>query len=332
MLAYSQESGKVVVRLAVEKNPVQKDILPYLSPRLREILESQADTFFSKLEEIRIRAGQPLLIRSGDEDWTVNPGGQATRNLRAGYQINEEDIYRSIASISDNSLYAFEEDIRRGFITIPGGHRVGLAGSVIAEGDEVKNIKYFSGLCFRVARQVPGAAAGILKEIIDAGDGELVNTLIISPPRCGKTTILRDLTLQISSGKSRTAQNVVVIDERSELAGCFRGIPQLDVGPQTDVLDSCPKAIGMMMAIRSLSPRVIICDEIGRQEDYAAVRECVNAGVTVICSIHAASDEDLRRRPLVRDLLGWGAFKLGVVLSRSRGPGTIREIIRWDGI
>lgn len=104
----------------------------------------------------------------------------------------------------------------------------------------------------------------------------------------------------------------------------------MDVGPQTDVLDACPKAAGMMMAIRSLSPRVIICDEIGRQEDYAAIRECINAGVSVICSIHAGSDEEIRRRPMVRDLLGWGAFKIGVVLSRRRGPGTIREIIRWD--
>ncbi|MGE5391867.1 MAG: stage III sporulation protein AA [Deltaproteobacteria bacterium] len=314
-----------------QKKPVRTEILPYLSPRLREILEIQGEAFFSKLEEIRLRFGQPLLLRSGDEDWTITPGGQASRKLSTGYRVNDEDIYRSIASISDNSLYAFEEDIRRGFITIPGGHRVGLAGSVLAEHDEVKNIKYFSGICFRVARQIPGAAAGILKEICDTGNGELVNTLIISPPRCGKTTILRDLAFQISSGKGCTAQNVVLVDERSELAGCFQGIPQLEVGPQTDVLDCCPKAIGMMMAIRSLSPRVIICDEIGRQEDYAAVRECINAGVLVICSVHAGSDDDLRRRPFIKDLLGWGAFKLGVVLGRSRGPGTIREIIRWDG-
>lgn len=311
---------------------LKREIIPYFSPMLQGLLEVQGEEFLARVEEIRLRCGQPLLVKLGDEDWTIIPAGQASRSLQLGYRTSEEDIYRCIASISDNSLYAFEEDIRRGFITIPGGHRVGLAGSVITERDEVKNIKYFSGICFRVARQIPGAAAGILKEICDAGNGELVNTLIISPPRCGKTTMLRDLARQISSGRGRAAQNVVLVDERSELAGCFRGIPQLDVGPQTDILDACPKATGMMMAIRSLSPQVIICDEIGRQEDYAAVRECINAGVSVICSVHAGSDDDLRRRPFIRDLLGSGAFKIGVVLSRSKGPGTIREIIRWDGI
>ncbi|NLW92871.1 MAG: stage III sporulation protein AA [Syntrophomonadaceae bacterium] len=318
------------MELTSDHKTVPKEILLYLSPRLREIIEIQSEAFFCKLEEIRVRYGQPLLIRCGDEDWTVKPSGQATRDIHLGYRVNEEDIYRTIASISDNSLYAFEEDIRRGFITIPGGHRVGLAGSVIAEGDEVKNMKYFSGICFRVARQIPGAASGIFKEMCDAGNGDLVNTLIISPPRCGKTTILRDLALQISSGKGRAPENVVLVDERSELAGCFRGVPQLNVGPQTDVLDACPKAVGMMMAIRSLSPRVIICDEIGRQEDYIAVQECINAGVKVICSVHAGSDDELRRRPFIKDLLGGGAFKLGIVLSRSRGPGSIREIIRWE--
>lgn len=313
-----------------ERNLVRRDILPYLSPIIKGLIEAQGEVFLCKLEEIRLRCQQPLLLKVGDEDWTITPSGQIGRNLQKGYQVNEEDIFRSIASISDNSLYAFEEDIRRGFITIPGGHRVGLAGSVIAEGDDIRNMKYFSSLCFRVARQVPGAANIILNEIYTAGTGELVNTLVISPPRCGKTTILRDLARQISNGKGRPPQNVVVIDERSELAGCFRGIPQLDIGEQTDILDACPKATGMMMAIRALSPRVIICDEIGRKEDYAAIRECINAGVSVICSVHAANEDELKRRPFIRDLLGAGAFKMGVILSRSRGPGTIREIVRWD--
>jgi len=309
---------------------VQREITPYLSSIPRGLVEAQTGEFLVRVEEVRLRCQQPLLIKLGDEDWTITPNGQPSRSLQLGYRVNEEDIYRCIASISDNSLYAFEEDIKRGFITIPGGHRVGLAGSVASEGDQVRAMKYFSSICFRVAREVPGAGTGILNEIYSAGGEEVVNTLLISPPRCGKTTILRDLARQISSGKGRPAQNVVLVDERSELAGCFRGIPQLDVGPQTDILDACPKAIGMMMAIRSLSPRVIICDEIGRQEDYSAIRECINAGVRVICSVHASSDEDLRRRPVIRELLGGGAFKIGVVLNRSRGPGTIKEIIRWE--
>lgn len=316
---------------AADKNLVSREIAPYLSPVVRGLVEGQGEGFLLKLEEIRLRCHQPLWFKLGDEDWTINEKGQAIRDIKSGYWVKEEDIYRSIASISDNSLYAFEEDVRRGFITIPGGHRVGLAGQVVAQGDEVRNIKDFSSICFRVAREIPGAAASILQHVMDPRTGEPLNTLIISPPRCGKTTILRDLARCISGGsRSRISANVVIVDERSELAGCYRGIPQLDIGPQTDVLDSCPKAVGMMMAVRSLSPRVIICDEIGRQEDFKAIRECINAGVSVISSIHASSNDDLRRRPFIKDLLGLGAFKIGVVLSRAKGPGTIQEIIRWE--
>ncbi|HPF43159.1 MAG TPA: stage III sporulation protein AA [Syntrophomonadaceae bacterium] len=309
-----------------DKEIVSKQILPYLSPPLQHIIMHLNDRFFASLEEIRLRSGQPLIMKIGDKDTAVNLKGELARSLDKAYVVTSEDIYRTIASISDNSLYAFEEEIRRGFITVQGGHRAGLAGQVIVEGNQVRTIKDFSGICLRIAREVKNCAEPVLRNVIPDGS-QILNTLIISPPRCGKTTFLRDITRGISHAGQH---NVVVVDERSEIAGCYRGIPQLDVGPRTDVLDACPKALGMIMAVRSLSPQAIITDEIGRMEDAEAILECINAGVAVISSVHAGGMRELSRRPVMKSLLEQKIFQLGIVLSRRKGPGTVEELIRWD--
>lgn len=309
---------------------IKREILPYLAPGISKLLLGQDDNFFEGLEEIRLRLGKPVCFKIADKDYSMSRRGEITARFSEPYIVDGEDIYRSIASISDNSLYAFEEDIKRGFITVPGGHRVGLAGQVVYKGDNVCVLKNFSGICFRVAREVKGCAEELLPYIVDRS-GRVANTLIISPPRCGKTTILRDLTRIISNGENLPfPHNVVVVDERSEIAGCYQGIPQLDVGVRTDILDSCPKALGIMMAIRSLAPEVVITDEIGRKEDIDSIYECVNAGVAVIATVHARNIEELERRTLFKELLRSKSFKLGVVLSRRRGPGTIETIYRWD--
>ncbi|MDD4801723.1 MAG: stage III sporulation protein AA [Syntrophomonas sp.] len=311
---------------------IKNHIVPYLSPVIKEIFLKMHTQYFKGLEEIRLRIGQPLLIKVGDRDYTLNKQGKLEDDLKRAYFVSADDIYRSVAAISDNSLYAFEEEIRRGFITLPGGHRVGLAGRTVMEGHEVKTIKDFSALSFRVAREIQGCSNEVLAHIYPR-DLEPVNTLFVSAPRCGKTTILRDVARNLSLGTSRgRGCNVVVIDERSELAGAYRGRAQMNLGPRTDILDGCPKALGMIMAIRSLSPHVLITDEIGRKEDIEAVQECVNAGVAVITSIHARNIEEAQKRPLLRELLATGAFDILVVLSRSSGPGTVEEIVRWDSL
>ncbi|MEN6460668.1 MAG: stage III sporulation protein AA [Syntrophomonas sp.] len=314
-----------------DEEVIRNQLLPYLAPRINRIISNLPSKYFHELEEIRLRFGQPLLIKVGEKDVAIDARGNVSEKLERGYRIDDEDLYRTIASISDNSLYAYEEEIRRGFITLPGGHRVGLAGQVMMNGNQVGNIKSFSGIAFRVAREVKDCARQLMPYICKKSFSNPLNTILISPPRCGKTTILRDIARILSDGnRSADGCNVSIIDERSELAGCYRGIPQLDVGQRTDVLDSCPKALGMIMAIRSLSPRVVITDEIGRKEDVDAIRECVNAGVAVITSIHAGSVQELGKRPIFQELLMAGSFKLGVVLSRRRGPGSVEEIIRWD--
>lgn len=309
---------------------IKKEILPYLSPGIARLFMGQDDKFFEGLEEIRLRIKSPLCLKIGDKDYTISRRGEITARFDDAYLVDGEDIYRSIASISDNSLYAFEEDIKRGFITIPGGHRVGLAGQVVYKEGSICVLKNFSSICFRVAREIKGCAEGLLPHLVDR-TGRVLNTLIISPPRCGKTTVLRDLARMISDGINLSfPHNVVVVDERSEIAGCYQGVPQLDVGIRTDVLDGCPKALGIMMAVRSLAPQVVVTDEIGREEDIASIYECINAGVAVITTVHARNVEELERRILFKELLRSGSFGRGVVLSRRKGPGTIETVYRWD--
>lgn len=309
---------------------LRKEILPFFPANIKTLLLNVDDGHYSSIEELRLRHGKPLGLRIGDEEFTIDSRGHLNKALWQGYVVSGEDIYRTIASISDNSLYAFEEEISRGYITIPGGHRVGLAGQAVMSGSQIKTMKNFSGVAFRIAREVRGCADNICKFICDR-DTVPANTLLISPPRCGKTTILRDLARLLSQGETgRCGCNVVVVDERSELAGTFQGQAQFDIGPRTDVLDACPKAAGMMMAIRSLGPQVIVTDEIGRPEDTDAIRDCMNAGVSVITSIHGRDVDEIQRRPIINELMKSQAFANLIVLSRSHGPGTVENMIRWE--
>ncbi|NLV21169.1 MAG: stage III sporulation protein AA [Syntrophomonadaceae bacterium] len=305
-------------------------IIPYLSPPVGRIIRTVEPQQLKRLEEIRLRNGQPLFLKIGEQELAVNKQGELVKDLRHAYIVQGEDIYRTILAISDNSLYAFEEEIRRGFITIPGGHRVGLAGQAVMESGQIKTIKDFSSVSLRIARQVKGCSEPLLEHIYRQQRCP-ASTLFLSAPRCGKTTILRDLTRNIAEG-SRWGPpcTVSVIDERSELGGTYRGQVQMDLGCRTDVLDGCPKAQGMMMAIRALGPQVIVTDEIGRREDVEALQECINAGVAVITSLHARDLEEAQRRPLIRELLSMGVFQTLITLSRRQGPGTVEEIVRWD--
>lgn len=307
-----------------------REVLAYLPPGLKRILQYLDEPQCRELEEIRLRIGRPLMLRLLDRECTLDSKGLFHNELDRGYIVSEDDLRRTMAGIMDNSLYAYEEDINRGFITIPGGHRVGLAGQVLVQGGEVRRVKDFSSLCIRLAREVPGCARPLFS-LICPRPQELLNTLIISPPRCGKTTILRDVARFLSAGGSSWAGcNVALIDERSELAGCYLGIPQLNVGPRTDVLDGCPKHLGMGMALRALSPRVIITDELGSRKDVEAVRECVNAGVQVISTVHASSLEELRMRPMLNELLNLKVFSLAIFLSRRQGPGSLEGFVRLN--
>lgn len=299
---------------------------------LAALLEPAAAAFPGALEEIRVRQGRPLMLVGAGRDLAVTPAGKLTGDLGRAYRPTGDDLARTVQLLAQNSLYAWEDEIRQGFLTLRGGHRAGLVGRAVLEKGEVRTLKQVSGISLRLARQVRGAADSLLAALSSFFPGPRPpNLLLFSPPQAGKTTVLRDLVRQLSEGAAGSGWpglKVGLVDERSELAASFGGLPQLDVGPRTDVLDACPKAQGVMMLIRSMSPDLVATDEIGRPEDSLALQEALGAGVAVAATAHAGTLEDLGRRPAVRELLGLGAFQAAVLLGRSRGPGTVEAV--WD--
>mgnify|MGYP001573549665 FL=1 len=237
------------------------------------------------------------------------------------------DLKYIMQRISNYSIYAFEDEIRQGYITIKGGHRVGLCGICVIENNSIKTIKDISSINIRACKEIIGCADKVIPYIVN--NNSIYNTIIISPPKCGKTTLIRDISRQISQGnmgKGFRGKNVSIIDERSEIAGSFKGIPQMDVGVRTDVLDNCPKSQGIMMAIRSMSPDVIVCDEIGTQNDMESILMALNSGISLITTIHGFGIEDLYKRLVFKDIVDNYVFTRGIVLSNKKGIGTIERI------
>lgn len=257
---------------------------------------------YQHLKEIRIRVNQCVRIKYQNEERTLS-------NVR----ITEGQITQIMEKACEYSLYSYEDNLRQGFITIRGGHRIGIGGHVVMEGERVKMLSKITFLCIRVAHEIIGCADNVMGFV--CGNQTLEHTLIISPPGCGKTTLLRDMVRQISDGTILTGKNVCVIDERSELAASFKGVPQNHIGTRTDVLDNCPKSEGMLMAVRSLAPQVIAVDEIGGQKDVDALLYSINCGCVVFGTIHGSSQEEILIRPAINQLLKKGVFRKLIFLS-----------------
>ena len=269
------------------------------------------------IQEIRIKVGKPIKL-----------------NLSYGEKILEyktkvEDLKFMMAKISNYSLYAFEEEIKQGYITLKCGHRRGLAGECVISNGEVRTIKNISSLNIRISREVVGSSDKVMKFITN--NNRVYNTLIVSPPKCGKTTILRDIARNISNGMykiSLSGKKVVIVDERSEIAACYNGIPQMNVGIRADILDNCLKKSGMIMAIRSLSPEVLVCDEIGTKGDLEALNMAFNCGVNIIATVHGYDINDVYGRAVFKDLIDNCILERIILLSNRKGAGTIEKIYK----
>ncbi|MGG1551660.1 stage III sporulation protein AA [Paenibacillus ferrarius] len=310
----------------------------YLLPHsLRSLLSELPGNVQASIEEIRVRESRPLEISWEDRYAFVSPTGRLVNDDSAAYRPTRQDCMALLEMLTNHSLYTFEEELRRGYITVTGGHRVGLAGRTILENGHVKQIRDVGSFNLRIAKEIHGVGRDILPGLVDPVIGSLHHTLIISPPQQGKTTLIRDLARLISRGEwgSRyahlTGKKVGIIDERSELAASHKGVPRFDLGPRTDVMDGCPKAEGMMMMIRSLSPEVLVVDEIGRAEDAVAIHEAVHSGIRVLATAHGASYEDIRRRPVLRELIADGVFMKHVILSRRKGAQASFRILDHTG-
>ncbi|MGI6537392.1 MAG: stage III sporulation protein AA [Caldicoprobacterales bacterium] len=303
----------------------QQPILESLPQNIQEIIKRIPLSVRRDLEEIRIRENRPLMIYSQGKDYFVCKDGSINSHMEQAYIITKNDTRNILQLISDYSIYAFEEELRNGYLTLQGGHRVGIAGKIVLDKGSIRTMKHIRSFNIRISKEIIGAADKIIPYLIS--DKKLCHTLILSPPQMGKTTILRDIARKISDGfPGFTGVKVGIVDERSEIAGCWQGLPQRNVGVRTDVLDSCPKAAGIMMMIRSMSPNVIITDEIGRMEDVDAILESLNAGIKVITSAHASDLQDAKRRPFLLRLLNSHVFDRIAVLSNSRGIGTLEQV------
>lgn len=304
---------------------VAPQILPYLPPSLRLLLAYLTSDQWQSLEEIRLNLNLPVSCRFHNNEAFVASAGGLTGEYTQAHILAKREIEQCLLLLSQSSFYALEEELRRGYITLPGGHRAGLCGRAVLASGQVRTIKEISSINLRLARQITDASLSLLPSLLDQNHN-LCSTLIISPPRAGKTTLLRDIARQLAAGRLIEPLRVGIVDERSEIAAMHEGVSQLDLGIRCDILDGCPKAEGLMMLLRSMSPQVLICDEIGSEADAAALIEAANAGVKVVASAHAADCEELASRPVFAGLLHDRAFERLVVLSRRNGPGTVEGI------
>lgn len=295
----------------LEEGQGMEEILSYMPPNINEVLKRYIGN--SGINEIRLRAGKNLILRFN------------AREIITEYVVNVEDILNILLSISKNSIYSIQNDINNGFLTIKGGHRVGVTGETVLENGKIKNIKNISSMNIRIAREIKGASNKLLSMVLS--DKGIKNTLIISPPGAGKTTMLRDLVRQISN----FGKNVSLIDERGEIASVYNGKAMLDVGVRTDVMSFCPKHIGINLVTRSMGPDVIATDEIGSVLDVEAIKNAALSGVNLIFTMHGKDISDLKRNKEIKEIIEEGYFDIIVFLSNREKVGTIEKILKGTG-
>ncbi len=307
----------------------ENEILKILSNKLKNLLIT-AKLDYNKLQELRLRVNEPFIIVYDSKEFFVNTEGSLTNKSYDAYIVNSCDIRDTLEFISNYSLYAYEDEIRQGFITIQGGPRVGIAGKVVMENGKIKSVRHISFINIRMSHQIKGCSDQVIDYV--ANNNQVAHTLIISPPRCGKTTLLRDLIRSLSNGENdRSGFTVGVIDERSEIGACFRGTPQNDVGIRTDILDCCPKVDGMLMLIRSMSPQIIAVDEIGSREDIEAIEYVINSGCKILATVHGNSIDDIKNKPVLRKLVEEKMFERYIVLNNEFKVGHIESVFDARG-
>lgn len=275
------------------------NILEYFPNKIvQAILNSINEKEIETLEEIRIRVSKPIILKLANKEIIVE------------YIVTTQDILEIVEKITENSMYSYQQQICSGYITLKGGHRVGISGNVVMEENKVINVNYIYSLNFRIARQIIGVAEKVVNEVMK--NDEISNTLIISKPGAGKTTILRDLIRIISKTKT-----VGVVDERGEIAAMYKNEPQNDLGIKVDILSNISKSLGIKMLVRSMAPDVIVADEIGTKEDIEAIKYAVTSGVKGIFTAHANNIEDVKKSPILKELLNLNLIEKIIILDKN---------------
>ncbi len=291
-------------------------ILKYFPDKINMILEQETKNESEYLEEIRIRVDKPIILKFNNSEKIIK------------YNVSRDEILNILQLICENSIYSYQHQIANGFITVTGGHRVGISGSCVLENDKVININYLNGLNFRISRQILNCSKHILNHILNLKSNTVYNTLIVSPPGCGKTTLLKDVIRQISNGIKDlkfTGINVGVVDERGEIASLYKGSPQNDLGIKTDVLENVSKDIGIKMLVRSMAPKVIVADEIGNFNDVEAINYAMCSGCKGIFTAHGLNFEDIYLNSVLKNLINSHIFER-IIFLNPKEKGEYKEI------
>ncbi|HIZ16569.1 MAG TPA: Flp pilus assembly complex ATPase component TadA [Firmicutes bacterium] len=297
--------------------------LDFLPQRQKNVLSRLPSNIISQIYEIRLRAGLPLALSTPDDTIFACASGRVSRNICGDMlYATVDDIDYVFNKACMHSVYSHQSEIADGYVITPKGHRIGICGTAVINDGKVSNIKDISSLNIRIAKEIKTAA----KQLIPIFASCLGGLLIAGAPACGKTTALRDLVRRISLGEAGGSRKVTVIDERCEIAAVYGSMPQYDVGPNTDVISGINKADGIMMALRSMSPDVIVFDEIGKAEEISALRQSLNAGVRAITTIHSGSIQQLLMRPQMQQIIESGAFSKAVQLSGRGETVHIEEV------
>lgn len=283
------------------------EILRYFPNNIYEILSDyfQHNNVSDIVQEIRLRVNRPIMLRLKMQDIILQ------------HNVSQAEILQILERLCDNSIYAYKNQICDGFITVKGGHRVGLIGTCVIENGKIINIKNVSSLNFRIAREIFNCSTNVLKEIIDIENKSIYNTIIVSPPGKGKTTVLRDAIRRLSNGISEInlkGKTCGVIDERGEIAAMYKGSPQNDVGVRTDVIENVSKTVGIHILIRTMYPEIIACDEIGSIEDVEAIRYALYSGVKGIFTMHGKNVDDVKNNKYIYELVEKGEIEKVVFL------------------
>lgn len=289
------------------------DILEYFPINIKNILNRYINDDIKKLEEIRIRKNQKILLKFIDKEMIIN------------YIISKEDIDSIMEKICDNSIYSYQREIVNGYITLKNGDRVGIVGKGVMENEKLINIKDIYSLNFRIAKYIKDVSLNVLEHILDIENNLIYNTMIVSIPGVGKTTILRDLIIKLSNGIDNVFRgiNVGVVDERGELTN----LNNLSMGIRTDILENVSKSIGMNILVRTMSPKVIVVDEIGNKEDIEAIRYLIYSGVKGIFTAHGNSLEDIMKNNLINILIKEKLVNR-IILLDEKNKGKIKQVIK----
>ncbi|MBQ8894252.1 MAG: stage III sporulation protein AA [Clostridia bacterium] len=286
------------------------ELYPYIKNEWRLEIEKKPKELLKKTTELRFRLGKGCSLTCGESNYLIE-----------NIAVTARDMEELLEHICRGAAYQFETQMENGYIPLPGGHRAGLCGTYVTDEKGMIRIRDLSSINFRICREIKGIAENLFPKLLC--DDRFCSTLIVSEPCGGKTTLLSDLVRVLSEKGYRSA----VIDERGEIAASYRGLPQKDLGALADVMDGYPKPYGMMVALRTMSPQVLVCDEIGTAEETEQMLEAMNAGVPVLATAHAKDEEELFNRPQIRRLLDAGAISKIVLLKGARAPGKIRKVM-----